>query len=96
MTEHHKIWLDQCEAAKQLEGEFGVQQAFDYLIGKKFLNFLEAAETDADFRVEILAFLAKIKEIFERWRLAQYVEMAGERKPCQSFSFRGRQRGRFR
>ncbi len=41
----HKIWIEQCEAARGIEDEFGTQKALDYLIGEKFLNFLEAAET---------------------------------------------------
>jgi len=51
-----EIWLEQCEAARQIEAEFGTQNALDYLIGEKFLKFLQAAEDDADFRAEIPAF----------------------------------------
>ena len=47
---------------KGIEDEFGTQKALDYLVGEKFLNFLEAAETDADFRAEIPAFVAEIKD----------------------------------
>ena len=79
--EFHKIWIEQCEAARGIEDEFGVQKALDYLIGDKFLNFLEVAETDADFRAEIPAFVAKIKAIFERWQLAEYLETARETEP---------------
>jgi hypothetical protein len=79
--ELHKIWIEQCEAARGIEDEFGTQQALEYLVGEKFLNYLEAAETDADFRAEIPAFVAKIKEIFERWQLAQYLETARETEP---------------
>jgi hypothetical protein len=77
----HKIWIEQFEAAENIEDEFGTQKALDYLVGEKFLNFLEAAETDADFRSEIPAFVAKIKTIFERWQLAQYLETAKETEP---------------
>lgn len=42
--EPHKIWIEQCEAAEGIEQDFGTQQALDYLVGEKFLNFLEAAE----------------------------------------------------
>ena len=77
----HKIWIEQCEAAKGIEGEFGTQQALDYLVGEKFLNFLEAAETHASFRDEIPAFVAGIKTIFEPWQLAQYLETARETEP---------------
>jgi len=81
MTESYKIWIEQCEAARGIEGEFGTQKALEYLVGEKFLNFLEAAETDSDFRAELPAFVAEIKTIFERWQLAQYLETARETEP---------------
>lgn len=81
MTEPNKIWVEQCEAAEGIEDHFGTQKALDYLVGEKFLNFLEAAETDSSFRAEIPAFVAKIKTIFERWQLAQYLETAHETEP---------------
>jgi uncharacterized protein YerC len=68
-----KIWVEQCEAARRIEDEFGTDKALDYLVREKFLNFLEAAETDAEFRAEIPAFVAEIKTIFERWQLAEYL-----------------------
>lgn len=81
MTEPNKIWIEQCEAVENIEAEFGTQKALDYLIGEKFLNFLEAAETHADFRAEIPDFVGKIKTIFERWQLAPYLETARETEP---------------
>ena len=59
MEPYHKIWIEQCEAARNVEAEFGKQKALDYLVGEKFINFLEAAETDAEFRAEIPAFVAE-------------------------------------
>jgi hypothetical protein len=38
-----------------------IQKALDYLIGENFLNFLQTAETDAEFRAEILAFVGGIQ-----------------------------------
>ena len=75
------VWIEQCEAAKQIEAEFGTQKALDYLIGEKFLNFLQAAETDAEFRAEIPAFVGGIKTIFETWQLAEYLEVARQSEP---------------
>ena len=72
----NKIWIEQCEAAKGIDTEFGIEQALAYLIGEKFINFLDAAETHADFRDEIPAFVAEIKRIFEPWKLAEYLEIA--------------------
>jgi hypothetical protein len=77
----HKIWIEQFKAAENIEDEFGTQNALEYLVGEKFLNFLEATETDNDFRSEIPAFVAKIKTIFERWQLAAYLETAKETEP---------------
>ena len=76
-----KIWMEQCEAARGIEDDFGTQKALDYLVGEKFVNFLEAAETDPSFRDEIPAFVAEIKTIFERWQLAQYLETALQAEP---------------
>ena len=77
----HKIWIEQCNAAKVIEAEFGTDKALNYLIGEKFINFLEAAETDADFRGEIPEFVAEIKTIFEPWQLAEYLEIARQTEP---------------
>jgi hypothetical protein len=81
MSEQHKIWMEQFEAARNIEDDFGTQKALEYLVGEKFLNFLEAAETDKDFRAEIPAFVEKIKTLFERWQLAAYLETAKETEP---------------
>ncbi len=77
----HKIWIEQCEAAKVIEVEFGTDKALAYLIGEKFINFLEAAECDAEVRAEIPAFVAEIKRIFERWQLVEYLDKARQTDP---------------
>lgn len=81
MIEPCKIWIEQCKAAKRIEDDFGTDKALSYLIGEKFLNFLEAAETDADFRAEVPAFIAEIKNIFEPWQLSEYLEIARQTEP---------------
>jgi len=71
-----KVWMEQCEAARGIEDEFGTQRALAYLVGEKFLNFLEAAESHAEFRAEIPAFVAQIRAIFEPWQLAEHLQTA--------------------
>ena len=71
-----KIWIEQCAAARGIEDEFGTQKALAYLVGEKFLNYLEAAETDPTFLAEVPAFAAEIKRIFEPWQLAECLETA--------------------
>ena len=77
----HKIWIEQCEAARGIEAEFGTQQALKYLVEEKFINFLEAAEDNAEFRAEIPAFVAEIKTIFEPWQLRECLERARQTEP---------------
>ena len=81
MAEPHNIWIEQCEAARGIEDEFGTQKVLSYLVGEKFINFLEAADDDRDFRMEIPVFVAEIKTIFERWQLAKYLETARQTEP---------------
>ena len=77
----HEIWIEQCEAAKGIEDEFGTQQALKYLVGEKFINFLETADDNPAFRAELPAFVAEIKTIFEPWQLAEYLERARVTEP---------------
>jgi hypothetical protein len=79
--ESGRIWAEQCEAARGIEDEFGTRKAMDYLIGEKFLNFLEVAETHPEFKEEIPAFVAEIKTIFEPWQLAEYLEKTRQSEP---------------
>jgi hypothetical protein len=77
----HKIWVEQCEAAKVIEDEFGTQKALAYLVGEKFLNFLEAAAKDPAFQAELPAFVAEIKRLFAPWQLAEDLEAARRTEP---------------
>ena len=58
--EFHRIWIEQREAARGIEEEFGTQRALAYMIGEKFINFLEASDAKPEFRAELLAFVAFI------------------------------------
>ena len=44
-----------------------------YLIGEKFLYYLEAAETNAEWRKAIPEFVAQIKTLFEPWKVSQFL-----------------------
>ena len=66
MEEFHEIWIEQCEAARDIREAFGLQKALGYLIGEKLLNFLRAADEDPAFAGELPRFVAEIKQIFDR------------------------------
>jgi hypothetical protein len=76
-----EIWIEQCEAARRIEDEFGTNKALGYLVGEKFLNFLGAAEDHADFRAEVPAFAAEVRTIFEPWQLAEFLQTARQTEP---------------
>ena len=76
-----KIWIEQCEAARGIEDEFGTQPALKYLVEEKFINYLEASESDTEFQSEIPAFVTKIKQLFERWQLKEFLETARITEP---------------
>ncbi|MEQ1828728.1 MAG: hypothetical protein ABL921_22385 [Pirellula sp.] len=69
-----KIWVDQCEATRDIEFEFGVEKAIAYLVGEKFLRYIEAAETNREFRNELSLFADEIKSIFEQWQLKDFFD----------------------
>jgi hypothetical protein len=81
MLNLHKIWIEQCDAASGIKDHFGTERAMSYFVGEKFLNYLQAAEKDAEFRAELPAFVAEIKTTFEQWQLAEYLEKAGWTEP---------------
>lgn len=83
-----QIWIEQCRAAEDIEAHFGTERALSYLVGEKFINFLEAAEDDPEFCAEIPAFVAEIKRIFEPWQLAAYLEVARETEPFDPSVYR--------
>jgi hypothetical protein len=69
----HEIIAEWCEATRGVEQSFGTKKAMGYLIGEKFLNFLEVAETDREWRQAIPDFVAEIKAMFERKQLSKFL-----------------------
>jgi len=78
----HKIWQEQSAAARTVRERFGVENALDYLIGEKLLNFAKAADQDPEFAAELPRFQAAVWEIFEQ----QAQLMRSSRFPCSSAS----------
>ena len=59
-----KIWIDQCQAAEGILGQFGLQNALDYLIGEKLFNFVQASEQRPEFAAELPLFVVEIRRLF--------------------------------
>lgn len=69
-----QVIADWCEATRGVEDDWGREKAMGYLIGEKFLNFLERAETDREWRQPIPNFVVEIKALFEPWQLAEFLD----------------------
>lgn len=74
MTEFHKIWIEQCKAARGIQEEFGTEKALGYLIGEKLANFVRAADEHPEFAQELPDFIAEVKRIFEPREIQEYLE----------------------
>jgi len=60
----HQIWIEQCEAAKEIKRRYGLRAAFDYLVAEKLLNFADAATTHPEFAKELPGFVAHVRGLF--------------------------------
>ena len=70
----HKIWIEQCEATKDIRESFGVARALSYLIGEKLFSFVEASEEDADFAAELPDFVREIRRIFSAREIRNFLD----------------------
>lgn len=75
------VWFEQCEAARRIKEEVGAVEALAYLVGEKFIDFLEAAETNKFCRAAIPDFVDEIRDIFASSSLAAYLEIARRTEP---------------
>jgi hypothetical protein len=60
-----RLWRARYQAARGIRERFGADKAMGYLIGEKFLNFLQASDQHPEFASELPRFVAEVKQIFE-------------------------------
>ncbi len=60
----HQIWIEQCDAARDIRLRFGLHAAFDYLVSEKLLNFASAAADHPEFARELPRFLSEVRRMF--------------------------------
>lgn len=70
----HFIWREQCEAARGIQQNFGIEKALGYLIGEKLVSFVRTADDDEDFAGELPKFVAEVKEIFGPHQIRNYFD----------------------
>jgi hypothetical protein len=64
MDEYSDIWIEQCDAARDIRDAWGTNKALGYLIGEKLLNYLRASGSRSDWAEKIPLFAEEIKRIF--------------------------------
>jgi|SRR5580704_4958637 hypothetical protein len=86
----HDIWIEQCKAAQTIKTRFGVTAAFDYLVGEKLMNFVDAASRYPDFARELPQFVAEVRRLFTAdeitTNLAQ-IERANDKNDVDLFEY---------
>jgi len=60
----HHIWIEQCEAARSIRDRFGLEAAFDYVVGEKLMNFASAAHDHPAFASELPRFVSEVRRMF--------------------------------
>ncbi|MEO8257264.1 MAG: hypothetical protein ABI868_07955 [Acidobacteriota bacterium] len=76
MREFSDIWIDQCEAGREIRQAWGIRKALGYLVGEKLLNHIRAADGDPSWAAKVPLFVAEIKRIFTAAELQQYFATA--------------------
>ena len=66
MTERRwqDIWMEQCEAAEAVMHRFGVEAAFDYIVGEKLVSFAQAAAERPEFAQALPGFVSRLRRMF--------------------------------
>jgi len=72
MDEFSDIWIEQCEAARDIRDAWGTRKALGYLVGEKLLNYMRAADSDPSWAVKLPLFAAEIMRIFTAEELRVY------------------------
>jgi len=71
------FWMEQCEAAEYyIRPRFGLTTALDYLVGEKFINYLDGPNFYPDWRNDLPKFAVEIRRRFKRRELHDYFEEA--------------------
>ena len=76
----HEIWMEQCEAAGTIRLRYGVESAFDYVVGEKLLNFAEAAAEHAGFAQALPQFVSRVRGMFTPEEMATHLPRAEPRR----------------
>ena len=80
----HEVWREQCEAAKPIGVQHGVESAFDYVVGEKLLTCVEAGEEQSEFARALPQFVSELRHMFTPEEIDEYLaRVERERLPAR-------------
>jgi len=71
---HHQVWIEQCEAARTIRERFGLEAAFDYVVGEKMMNFASVARDHPAFARELPRFVSEVRRLFSAHEIRTHLE----------------------
>jgi hypothetical protein len=74
LIEFHKVWIAQCEAAREIRARYGTQEAIGYLVGEKLVEYLRMAEQAPEWREQLPMFIEEIKQLFSSEEIRTYFD----------------------
>jgi hypothetical protein len=74
VIEFHKVWIAQCQAAREIRARRGTQKALGYLIGEKLVELLRMAERAPEWREQLPMFVSEIKRLFSAEEIRGYLD----------------------
>ena len=88
MQTARELWQEQCEAARGVREQFGVQAAFDYIVGEKLLLFATSAEQDRHLAADLPWFVAEARQLFTAEEIEHHLQRL-ERQLVEEAEFVG-------
>jgi hypothetical protein len=70
----HRLWREQCAAARHIRESFGLTKALEYLVGEKLANFILAAERELATARELPPFAAEVRRLFSAKEISTYLD----------------------
>jgi hypothetical protein len=72
MDDFSDVWIDQCEAARDIRDAWGTRKALGYLLGETLLNFIRASDADPLWAAKLPLYTAEIQRIVTLDQLRSY------------------------
>jgi len=70
----HQIWIEQYEAAQAIKARYGLTAAFEYLVGEKLMNFVDAASRHPNFARELPRCISEVRRMFTAGEIGAHLE----------------------